>query len=124
MSDKQWEVLVTDDPDTEEASIPIPKEALEHLGWTENDRLVFTPNPDGSFRISKMEPLDYIERIERQFDLAHTMLSDWFKTTPIELGTDAQHAAYVDALCAVGNLKHIFNDMADEARAAIKAKSK
>lgn len=124
MSDKTWEVVVSDDPITGEATIPVPAEVLKHLGWTEIDRLAFTPNPDGSFRITKMEPLDYIKQIEERFENAYAVINRWFDNYKPDITSHEMHQEYVDMICARANLKNIFNDMADEAKAVINVKSK
>jgi len=50
-----WLIMIQDNPRTKELYIDLPQALVNSLGWTNNDSLVWTPQPDGSFKVSKIE---------------------------------------------------------------------
>ena len=50
-----WLIMIQDNPRTKELYIDLPQALVNSLGWTNNNSLVWTPQPDGSFKVSKIE---------------------------------------------------------------------
>lgn len=49
----KWTVTLEEDPDTGDLVMPLPPDLLNQVGWDFGDTLIWCPNEDGSFVISK-----------------------------------------------------------------------
>jgi hypothetical protein len=49
-----YEVITQLDEKTGDTIIPLPQELLDGLGWSENDEISITKNPDGTFVLTKI----------------------------------------------------------------------
>jgi hypothetical protein len=50
-----WLIMVQKNPLTEDLFVELPSSLVNTLGWTDDDSLIWTPQPDGSFKVSKVE---------------------------------------------------------------------
>ena len=50
-----WLLMIQENPRTKDLYIDLPNSLVQSLGWTDDDSLIWTPQPDGSFKISKVE---------------------------------------------------------------------
>ena len=50
-----WLLMLQKEPRTETLYIELPNSLVESLGWTEDNSLIWTPQTDGSFKVSKVE---------------------------------------------------------------------
>lgn len=48
-----YEVILSEDPDTGELILPIPPELMQQMNWTEGDELSFDLDDQGRWIISK-----------------------------------------------------------------------
>lgn len=55
ISDNQWVITVQENAEDDELFIQLPKEAIESMGWKEDDVLEWIENKDGSWTIQKRE---------------------------------------------------------------------
>ena len=47
--------MVQENPRTKDLYIDLPSSLIQSLGWSDDDRLIWTPQGDGSFKVSKVE---------------------------------------------------------------------
>ena len=50
-----WLLMVQENPKTKDHFIDLPNSLIQSLGWTDDDSLIWTPQKDGSFKVSKVE---------------------------------------------------------------------
>jgi hypothetical protein len=50
-----WLLMVQENPKTKDHYIDLPNSLVQSLGWTDDDSLIWTPQKDGSFKVSKVE---------------------------------------------------------------------
>jgi hypothetical protein len=50
-----WLLMIQKNPRTDDLYIDLPNSLVKDLGWTDNDSLIWTPQKDGSFKISRVE---------------------------------------------------------------------
>jgi len=53
-------VILEEDPETGDLILPFPEGMLEEMGWCEGDTLDFESKDDGSFRLTKKEPTQWV----------------------------------------------------------------
>lgn len=54
MNTSTWQVVVQQDPDTQELVLPLPQDLLDLKGWQEGDFLEWTNNEDGAWTLTKV----------------------------------------------------------------------
>ena len=47
--------MVQENPRTKDLYIDLPNSLIQSLGWTDDVSLIWTPQKDGSFKVSKVE---------------------------------------------------------------------
>jgi hypothetical protein len=50
-----WLIMVQKNPLTKDFFIELPSSLVNTLGWTDDDCLIWTPQNDGSFKVSKVQ---------------------------------------------------------------------
>ena len=50
-----WLLMVQKNPRTKDLYVDLPSSLVQSLGWTDNDSLIWTPQVDGSFKVTKVE---------------------------------------------------------------------
>jgi hypothetical protein len=50
-----WLLIIQKDPRTKDLYVELPASLIKDLSWTDDDSLIWTPQPDGSFKVSKVE---------------------------------------------------------------------
>ena len=50
-----WLLMVQKNPRTKDLYVDLPSSLVQSLGWTDDDSLIWTPQADGSFKVSKVE---------------------------------------------------------------------
>ena len=50
-----WLLMIQKDPRTKDLYIELPSSLVSDLSWTDDDSLIWTPQKDGSFKVSKVE---------------------------------------------------------------------
>ena len=50
-----WLLMVQENPRTKDLYIDLPSSLIQSLGWSNDDSLIWTPQGDGSFKVSKVE---------------------------------------------------------------------
>jgi len=50
-----WLLIIQKDPRTKDLYVELPTSLIKDLSWTDDDSLIWTPQPDGSFKVSKIE---------------------------------------------------------------------
>jgi hypothetical protein len=53
MTQKNWEVIVEQDPETGDLILPLPADFLKQAGLMEGDDVEWIDNKDGTFTITK-----------------------------------------------------------------------
>ena len=54
MSQKNWEIVVEEDPENGDLILPLPEDFLKQVGWKEGDELEWIDNGDGTWQIAKI----------------------------------------------------------------------
>ena len=50
-----WLLMVQKNPRTKDLYVDLPSSLVQSLGWTDDDSLIWTPQVDGSFKVTKVE---------------------------------------------------------------------
>jgi len=50
-----WLLMIQKNPSTEEVYVNLPPSLTTSIGWADDDSLIWTPQKDGSFKVSKVE---------------------------------------------------------------------
>ena len=50
-----WLLMLQKDPRTKDLYIELPSSLVSDLSWTDDDSLIWTPQKDGSFKVSKVQ---------------------------------------------------------------------
>ena len=50
-----WLLKIQKDPRTKDLYIELPSSLVSDLSWTDDDSLIWTPQKDGSFKVSKVQ---------------------------------------------------------------------
>jgi hypothetical protein len=50
-----WLLMIQENPRTKDFYIDLPNSLVQSLGWTEDDSLIWTPQEDDSFKVSKVQ---------------------------------------------------------------------
>jgi len=50
-----WLIMVQKNPLTKDLFVDLPSSLVNTLGWTDSDSLIWTPQRDGTFKVSKVE---------------------------------------------------------------------
>jgi len=50
-----WLLMIQKDPRTKDLYIELPSSLVSDLSWTDDDSLIWTPQKDGSFKVSKVQ---------------------------------------------------------------------
>jgi len=50
-----WLLMIQKDLRTKDLYVDLPDSLVNELGWTDDDSLIWTPQEDGSFKVSKVQ---------------------------------------------------------------------
>jgi hypothetical protein len=50
-----WLIMVQKNSLTKDLFVDLPSSLVNTLGWTDSDSLIWTPQSDGSFKVTKVE---------------------------------------------------------------------
>jgi hypothetical protein len=50
-----WLLMIQENPNFKDLYIDLPSSLIKDIGWTKDDSLIWTPQSDGSFKVSKVK---------------------------------------------------------------------